>query len=92
MPSVGNPIPRGGTVLLYTDDSEVNQVEVPNVIGDTAAIANQKISGAGLNVKLVGTRLDDATTVAITQDPPAGTMVDPMTVITVEFHSTEEIT
>ncbi len=92
VPSAGNPIPSGGTVLLYTDDTEVEQVEVPNVIGDTAAIANQKISGAGLNVKLVGTRLDDATTVAITQDPPADTLVDPMTVITVEFHSTEEIT
>ncbi len=54
MPAQGAAIDKGGTVVLYTDGSTPAQVTVPSVVGKTLLQANQALTDAGLNVKIVG--------------------------------------
>lgn len=83
MPSENSTIPGGGTVVLYTDDSEsAKKVKVPDFIGETIAEANQLAADAGLNIKISGST-DNAT--AYDQSVPKGTEVEVGTVVTVSF-------
>jgi stage V sporulation protein D (sporulation-specific penicillin-binding protein) len=73
-------------VLLYTEESaEDTQVEVPDVIGLSGQQANRTILNAGLNIKIEGTGIESGLSVAVAQDPAAGSQVPPGTVVTVTF-------
>ena len=86
IPASGASIPRGGTVVIYTDGSEASsKVEVPNVVGLTAAAANSAITNAGLNIKVQGADVTAAGVKAYMQSIDAGSKVEPGTVITVDF-------
>lgn len=64
MPQAGAPIAKGGTVVVYTDGAQPTQVTVPSVVGKALSEANQLLTDAGLNVKIVGyptDRTDDLT-------------------------------
>ena len=77
-------IPYGGTVILYTDETELAQtVEVPNVLGKTGKQANAAILNAGLNIKIEGDFADNVQTQVVSQSPQPGEMVQPGTVVTV---------
>ena len=79
-------LPKGGTVILYTDDSAVNSTaKVPNVIGKTAQEANQMIINAGLNIQIKGQDLEGSKTIVVAQDPPADSNVEIGSVVTVHF-------
>lgn len=86
-PPTGTMVPRGSTVILYTDNSwmEVDKVEVPDVRGKTGMVANQLIINSGLNIRVEGVSHDNQYAVAAIQDIPPGTEVDRGTVITVTF-------
>lgn len=86
VPTSGQPIPREGTVIIYTDETEdVLMATVPNVINQSGQQANRTIINSGLNIRIMGTPIERAGCVASKQDPPAGTVVERGTVVTVEF-------
>jgi len=86
MPPAGTTIPKGGTVVLYTDEESKQQtVAVPDVKGQTGSVANRTIVNAGLNIKIEGASAKLPGAVAVRQSPAAGTSVPPGTVITVDF-------
>lgn len=95
MPKPGAMVKVNTTVLLYAegqssqDDTEENQeqdqsveegkVIVPDVINSSIREANNKLVSEGLKLKIEGSGL------AVKQDPPAGSAVDPGTEVTVKF-------
>ncbi len=90
VPESGQPIPRGGTVLLYTEAENGSViVTVPNVVGMTAAQANKAIAGVGLNIKIEGSALEHSKTIAFSQSIEPGEKVSEGTVITIQFRNTE---
>ncbi|HEX2937671.1 MAG TPA: penicillin-binding transpeptidase domain-containing protein [Ruminiclostridium sp.] len=88
VPETGRPIPRGGKVILYTDNAQVQDtITVPNVTGLTVSQANNAIVNQNLNIELVGNGLSDSGVKAFAQNPAAGSKVSPGTVITVQFRN-----
>lgn len=93
IPEPGTKIPYGGSVILYTDETEANSmVEVPDVIGKTAIEANQILTNRSLNLEIVGQDEEGASTVVVTQDPPAGTEVEIGSIVTIHFEQAQEET
>lgn len=88
VPETGRPIPRGGKVILYTDNAQVQDtITVPNVTGLTVSQANNAIVNQNLNIELVGNGLSDSGVKAFAQNPAAGSKASPGTVITVQFRN-----
>lgn len=87
VPGAYEPIPRGGTVILYTENAaeEPTTVVVPNVVGLSGMEANRIIVNSGLNIKISGEDIENASSLAVEQNPPAGTEVDIGTVVTITF-------
>jgi stage V sporulation protein D (sporulation-specific penicillin-binding protein) len=76
----------GTTVRLYTeDDAAERQVTVPDVVGMSGQQANRTILNAGLNIKITGSGIESGQSIAAAQEPAAGTVVEPGTVVTVTF-------
>ena len=86
-PAAGAPIPTGGTIVLYTDDSGISDtVTVPNLVGYSVSEVNEIASYYGINVSMTGTVSSyDSTSTA--QSIVEGEEVVPGTVITVTFSS-----
>ncbi len=92
VPAADQPLPISGTVILYTNGAQPeNEVEVPNVVGDSAYDANTKLINEGLNIKIEGASNYDGSVVATWQSVEAGTKVAPGTVITVEFRAEQTV-
>lgn len=86
MPLAGQSIPKGGTVVVYTDEnSEQKLTTVPDLKGMTISQANKVIVNAGLNIKITGKSLEDSEAVVYSQDIEKDTAVEMGTVITVNF-------
>ena len=90
-PSAGSTIPSGGTVVLYTDDSDKETVTVPDFSGLTVAQANSLAASYNLNLEISGNSTEDSLVVAYKQSVDAGEEVEIGTVITVSFKSTEAV-
>ncbi len=94
IPAAGTQLSGNGVVVLYTDQAAPEQtVEVPNVVGMTAANVNKRVTNAGLNLEIVDGNLsmmDGA--LAISQSVAPGERVAPGTVISVEFRHYEGMT
>lgn len=88
VPEGGAKMPRGGKVLLYTEQEENTTVTVPDVIGMAGQLANKTLVNAGLNVRLSGVLADQATDVVVKQDPSPGRTVEEGTVVTISFSNT----
>ena len=92
IPGAGEPLAKGGTVVLYTDkESTEKTVKVPDVIGLSGQQASKALTNKNLNIKISGMDISEGSTKAISQTPVAGEEVPPGTVVTVEFISTEEM-
>ena len=93
VPAENSTIPYGGTVILYTDETELEEtVKVPNVLGRTSRQANATLLNAGLNIKIVGSFDDNVQTQVVAQSPMPEEEVVPGTVVTVTIQEvkTEE--
>ncbi|MCI9508331.1 MAG: PASTA domain-containing protein [Angelakisella sp.] len=89
IPAAGSTVPRGSTIMLYTDDSaESDTVIVPDVVGKGGLVANKLVLNAGLNIKITGVGIENENAVAAKQSVAAGTEVPRGTVITVDFADT----
>lgn len=85
-PEAGSKIDAGATITLYTEEDLVpKEIEVPDVLGMSVTEVNNAIIGKGLKLKLVGVNETTENQVAYSQNPTAGTMVYPNTVIEVTF-------
>lgn len=85
IPEAGKPIPRNGTVVIYTDQ-ERKVVKVPDLLGLSPADTNIKAVNSGLNIRMTGGALSGtAPTYSYKQSIEPGTEVPLGTVITVEF-------
>ena len=86
MPAPGGMLQEGGTVILYTDDTEVENVVVPDLRGLNAQQAKTQLEALGLNIEILGSSLyDGSNSPAHRQDPAPGTTVKPATTVRVEF-------
>ena len=86
-PAGGAIVPGSAAILLYLGEEKPDTpVAVPNVVGLTAAEANQRLTSAGLILKVTGATASSSGNVhAISQSVAAGTEVAAGTVITVRF-------
>ncbi len=89
LPESGSYIEKkGGKIVLYTDNEIPSDIRVPNLLGKTAALANQTLVNLGLNVKIEGTPhylTGNEKIVVVEQSHPEGTMVPKGTVVTLTF-------
>ena len=84
IPAVGTQVVNGGTIILYTEESETKSVTVPSLIGLTATAANSAAAKAGINIEFAG-NTSSAGLTAYKQSIEPGTSVDAGTVVTVYF-------
>ncbi len=84
-PGAAMPIPGGGTVVLYTEETERQTAAVPYVIGKSGNEANRMILNAGFNIKIEGESIEHEGCVAVSQSIEAGENAEIGTVITVTF-------
>ncbi|MBR4978998.1 MAG: PASTA domain-containing protein [Clostridia bacterium] len=87
LPRYGGKIPSGGLVILYTGNEVPKEnVYVPNVINYSPSQANKTLINAGLNIKMQGAYREELSgSIAVKQDPEAGELVKPGTVVEVDF-------
>lgn len=89
VPAAGSKIPSGGTVVLYTDETSVEEkVTVPNLIGFTVSDVNYIASYYGINISITGT-INSSDSLSVTQDIAEGTTVSPGSVVTVTFSTSD---
>ena len=86
-PAGGAIVPNSAEIILYFGaEKSTDKCIVPNVVGDSAATANQKIVNAGLIMGVSGaTNASSSTVRAISQSIAAGTEVEAGTVVRVQF-------
>ena len=88
-PAGGAIVPNNASIILYlgTEKSDT-PCTVPNVLGKTAAQANQALTDAGLIMKVTGaTSSTSGNVFAISQDKETGTELKAGSVVTVQFGS-----
>lgn len=93
LPKPGISIGENATVIVYTQERDANKkVTVPNLSGLSISAAKQKLTELGLNFEIAGAGLTNSEgAYAFKQSIPAGTAVEPATVISVEFrHSASD--
>ena len=90
-PSGADTIPNGGTVYLYTDDSEKQTVNVPNFNGLTVNEAKDLASSSNLNIQIAGNSMSSGTVVAYRQSEETQAKVEKGTVVTVTFKNTQSV-
>lgn len=89
VPDAYASIPKGGRVVLYTDDNR-EQIVVPKFIGLSMSGANREALKSGLNIKLEGDITSGKTIQVVSQSIPEGEKVLPGTVITLSFAAKAE--
>jgi stage V sporulation protein D (sporulation-specific penicillin-binding protein) len=85
VPDGGTDVPPDSRVLLYTDNTPVQQTTVPDVVGLPLTTANEKFASAGLNYIVTGVSTDQKDARVTSQSVPAGTVVDKYSVVEIEF-------
>ncbi len=90
VPKPYSKLAKNSKVVAYTEGEEIQKsVTIPDVVGCSASEANKGITNAGLNVRIKG--LSNVTGIAIcsSQSPAAGTVVEPGTIVTLDFKYAE---
>ena len=87
LPKPGVTIGENSTIIVYTEERDENKkIIVPDVTGMTVKAAKKQITDVGLNFEIAGAGLTgEDGAYAFKQSIPAGTQVEPATVISVEF-------
>ncbi len=86
-PEGGAIVPNNASIVLYLGEEKNDGLRaVPNVMGMTAAEANQALTNAGLIMRVTGaTSTESGNVKAISQDREEGTDLPPGSVVTVRF-------
>ncbi len=93
IPGAAEKIPSGGTVILYTDEASAAALtEVPAVTGLNPEQANRMLLNSGFTLQIVSEDVEAQGTVAVSQEPAAGDLAEPGSVVTVTFAQRPEDT
>ena len=86
-PAGGAIVPNNAGIILYFGaEKSTDKCIVPNVVGDSASAANQKLVSAGLIMSISGaTDRSSASVRAISQSVEPGAEVEAGTVVRVQF-------
>ena len=86
-PVGGAIVPNNAEILLYCGETKSNELcVVPNVIGDSASVANQKLTNVGLIMSISGaTNRSSASVRAVSQSEEPGKQVAAGTVVRVQL-------
>lgn len=90
VPEAGVSIPRGGTVVLYTEEEQGSKVVVPDFSNMGLSQANETAADYGLNVTFSGS-YDVSGAYAYKQSIEAGEKVDKGSVVTVYFRYNDNV-
>lgn len=93
LPKPGMNIGENSTIIVYTEERDVNKkISVPDLTGLSVEAAKKRLSDSGLNFEIAGAGLSSSDgAYAVKQSIVAGTMVEPATVVSVEFrHSSSD--
>ncbi len=86
LPKAHVKLAKDGTVVAYTDGEKADRsITVPSVKGMGAAEAAAALSNSGLNVKIKGVSGGNGAATCSSQSPEAGTIVEPGTIIAIDF-------
>lgn len=85
VPSKGQSISKGGTVVIYTGSESATMCTVPNFTGMTVSAVNELAGSLGLNIKFSGNSVSSSGAVAYAQDYAENEEVEIGTIITVSF-------
>ena len=86
IPTGGKTAPKSCTVVLNTDStSDVPTTIVPALVGISPSKVAYAVKNKNLNIRYAGTGYDSTSGLSVTQDIPAGSVVEEGTVVTVEF-------
>ena len=92
IPYEGNSIPKGGTVVLFTDNKSLEErVVVPDFEGMTLAEANEAAAASGIQITLGGAAANGSDVIAHSQSVAAGKSVKPGTVVQVMFIELDQV-
>lgn len=84
LPEAGNSVHNGGMVILYTEESESQTTNVPNLIGFSVSEVNSIAAEAGINIEFSGS-VSSNTVLSYAQDISAGETVSLGQIVTVYF-------
>ncbi|MEE1013881.1 MAG: penicillin-binding transpeptidase domain-containing protein [Clostridia bacterium] len=85
IPKAYTRLGAGSTVVAYLNGTKAERtVTIPNVVGESAASAAAMITGEGLNARIRGVP-GGGSAICSSQSPEAGTIVEPGTVVTLNF-------
>ncbi len=85
IPKAYTRLSPGSNVVVYMNDTKAERtITIPSVVGESASVASSILIGEGLNVKIRGIP-GEGGAVCSSQSPEAGTIVEPGTVVTVDF-------
>lgn len=90
-PSSSSTIPKGGTIYIYTDDTEKKMTKVPDFTGLTVSEAQSLAKANNLNIQISGNDLTSGSVIAYRQSDEKSTEVEQGTVITVNFKNTQSV-
>lgn len=90
-PTSAGTVPAGGTVYIYTDNTEKKTVKVPDFTGLTVNEAKSLAKTNNLNIEISGNDVTSGSVVASRQSDEKGAVVEQGTVITVTFKNTESV-
>ena len=86
MPVIGAVVQRSAEMVIYMGGSKPSyQVGVPNITGMTLGGIRRLLADSNLYIRAVGNTSEESLVLSVSQDPPYGTMVEPGSVITVNF-------
>ena len=88
VPEAGSKVMKGDTILLYTEESDTETVEVPNVVGRTLQEANEILTNAGFQVSYTPEDIEGKAAVVVAQSPSNDALVPKKTVIELELSLT----
>lgn len=90
VPKAFSKLSANSKVVAYTEgETSEKNVTIPDVVGCSASEANKGITNAGLNVRMKGLSTAEGAAVCSGQSPPAGTVVEPGTIVTLDFKYAE---
>lgn len=91
-PSTGTSVTKGGKVILYTEvgGNSGDTIEVPNLVGMTAAEVNETMTYYDLNYAIVGSSASESGALVQYQSEEAGTVVPRGTAITLTMSVSQQ--
>ena len=93
IPEGSKMVPKGGTVVLYTDEDSTNStVIVPNFVGLSISEVNKLAGDSDINVVIRGASEGQDGIIAKSQSIKEGTRVTSGSIVVVDFIQVDEVT